>query len=237
MSITNWPIHERPRERLLAKGPQALSEAELLAIFLRTGVKGKSAVDLARDLLTEFSGLRNLLQASQQQFCRSKGLGSAKFAQLQAVLEMGKRHLQETLQEGKSIQNSKEVKQYLVSKLRHQKREIFACMFLDVRNRILHYEEIFLGTIDCAHIYPGEVVKCAMNYNAAAVVLAHNHPSGFATPSQEDKEITKRLIAALDLVQVKVLDHIVVGENVVSFAEMGLIEKYTLREATQVLLT
>jgi DNA repair protein RadC len=222
MPITDWPIEERPRERLLTEGPHVLSEAELLAIFLRTGVKGKTAVDLARDLLTEYKGLRYLMQASRQRFCQSKGLGSAKYAQLQAVLEMNKRHLRETLREKCTIQYSQEMKQYLIAKLRHQQREIFACMFLDVRNRILHYEEIFLGTIDCAHIYPREVVKCAMEHNAAAVILAHNHPSGIAEPSDEDKKITTRLVAALELVNVRVLDHIIVGENVVSFAELGL---------------
>src|SRR5262245_42407686 len=145
MPITDWPIEERPRERLLSVGPQVLSEAELLAIFLRTGVKGKTAVDLARDLLAEFKGLRYLMQASQERFCHSRGLGTVKYVQLQAALEMGRRHLLEVLKKDSSLENTKQTKDYLIAKLRDQSREVFACLLLDTHNRIIHYEEIFLG--------------------------------------------------------------------------------------------
>lgn len=223
MPITDWPIEERPRERLLNKGAESLSEAELLAIFLRTGVKGKTAVDLARDLLTEFGGLRNLLRAPQKRFCQSRGLGLAKYAQLQAVLEMSRRDLREKLRKNNSLKNGKQVKNYLTSMLRHEQREIFACLFLDAKLRILHYEAIFSGTIDHAIIYPREVVKCAMKHNASCVILAHNHPSGIAVPSQADKAITKELIQALKLFDIRVIDHMIVGEKVFSFLEAGLL--------------
>ncbi len=224
MAITDWPMAERPREKLLSLGAQALSEAELLAIFLRSGVRGKTAVDLARELLIEFNGLRNLLQASKHEFCKSHGLGAAKYAQLQAILEMNRRHLRGNLGRQSALRNSQETKGYLLSRLRDRPREIFAGLFLDIRHRILHYEEIFLGTIDSAHVYPREVVKCALQHNAAAVVLAHNHPSGVVEPSLADKEITQRLVKALQLVDVQVLDHMIVGETeVLSFAEEGLL--------------
>ncbi len=223
MSITEWPLEERPREKLLAQGSDALTDAELLAIFLRTGVRGKSAVDLSNDLLNEFNGLRLLLTADQQAFCQQHGLGKAKYAQLQAVLEMSKRYLNAGLQRGDSLTSPQETRQFLTSQLREYSYEVFAVLFLDQRHRVIQFEELFRGTIDGASVYPREVVKKALEHNAAAVIFAHNHPSGMAEPSQSDERITQRLKAALDLVDVRVLDHFVVGDEVVSFAERGLI--------------
>lgn len=224
MSIADWPEAERPREKLLAHGPRALSDAELLAIFLRIGIPGKSAVDLARDLLQEYGGLRPLLESSRNDFCRGPGLGNAKYAQLQAVLEMGRRHLSATMKSGDLLTSPDLVRQYLSAQLRHQPREVFAVLFLDNQNRLIAYEELFFGTIDGASIYPREVVRRAMSHNAAALILSHNHPSGVAEPSQADQRITQRLQAALELIDVRVLDHMVVGDSeVISFAERGLI--------------
>jgi DNA repair protein RadC len=224
MSITDWPLAERPREKLLSHGPKALSDAELLAIFLRIGCAGKSAVDLARELLTQYGGLRALLEASQADFCRGLGLGNAKYAQLQAVLEMARRHLSASLQAGNVLSSPVLVRQYLSAQLRHQAREVFAIIFLDNQHRLLAYDELFYGTIDGASVYPREVVKQALARNAAAVILAHNHPSGVAEPSQADRRITERLKAALELVEIRVLDHMIVGDSeVISFAERGLL--------------
>ncbi|HTF96151.1 MAG TPA: DNA repair protein RadC [Cellvibrio sp.] len=224
MSIAHWPAAERPREKLLALGPRALSDAELLAIFLRIGVAGKSAVDLSRELLQQYGGLRPLLEATQSEFCRGLGLGNAKYAQLQAVLEMGRRHLSATMKSGDLLSSPDLVRQYLSAQLRHQPREVFAVLFLDNQNRLIAYEELFFGTIDGASVYPREVVRRAINHNSAAVILSHNHPSGIAEPSQADQRITRRLQAALELIDVRVLDHMVVGDlEVVSFAERGLL--------------
>lgn len=224
MAITDWPEDERPREKLLARGPAALSDAELLAIFLRTGTRGKTAVDLARDLLTHFGGLRPLLHANQQQFCSSNGLGQAKYAQLQAVLEMARRHLWETLQRGEELRNPDDTRMYLTARLRDYTYEVFASLYLDNRHRVIAFEELFRGTIDGASVHPREVVKRALHHNAAAVILAHNHPSGVADPSRADQALTQRLKDALGLVDIRVLDHIVVGDGAVtSFAERGLL--------------
>lgn len=222
MAITDWPIAERPREKLLKSGPHSLSDAELLAIFLRTGCVGKSAVDLARDLLRQFNGLRPLLEADKSTFCRAHGLGDAKYAQLQAVLEMARRHLAQSLGDRELFANAVEVKQYLLAKLRHCKREVLSVLFLDNQHRLIQYEELFQGTINAAHIYPREVVKAALSHNAAAIILAHNHPSGVAKPSQADRELTLDLANILKVIDVRVLDHMVVGDlEVSSLAEMG----------------
>ncbi|MEL0583865.1 MAG: DNA repair protein RadC [Candidatus Thiodiazotropha sp. (ex. Lucinoma kazani)] len=224
MPITDWPIDERPREKLLQRGAHSLSDAELLAIFLRTGVTGQTAVDLARSLLGEFGGLRQLLAANQQQFCQARGLGQAKFAQLQAVLEMSRRYLREQLRKSDSLTNPQQTRNYLQAKLRHYPYEVFSCLFLDNRHRIICYEELFRGTIDGASVHPREVVKRTLEHNAAALILAHNHPSGVAEPSRADQQITKRLKEALALVDIRVLDHIVIGEGEpVSLAERGMV--------------
>ncbi|HSP01743.1 MAG TPA: DNA repair protein RadC [Thioalkalivibrio sp.] len=223
MPITDWPADERPREKLLNRGAAALSDAELLAIFLRTGVAGKTAVDLARDLLSRFGGLRPLLQADLDNFCAARGLGSAKFAQLQAVLEMGRRHLSESLARGDALSSPEDTRRFLAARLRDYPFEVFACLFLDNRHRVIAFEELFRGTIDGASVHPREVVRRALAHNAAALILAHNHPSGVAEPSRSDEAITRRLRDALALVDIRVLDHVVVGDSLVSFAERGLL--------------
>ncbi|MFT6916800.1 MAG: DNA repair protein RadC [Motiliproteus sp.] len=224
MAIPDWPEQDRPREKLLSQGPGALSDAELLAIFLRTGVPGKSAVDLARGLVKQFGGLRQLLAASQAQFCVGEGLGPAKFAQLQAVLEMGRRHQAEELSRQDCFTSPAETGRFLCSRLRDRDREVFAILLLDNQHRLLAYKELFEGTLDSAAVYPREVVKLALSSNAAAVILAHNHPSGVAEPSLADQQITRRLVDALALVDIRVLDHLVIGDpEPVSFAERGLL--------------
>jgi DNA repair protein RadC len=224
MRITDWPENERPREKLLAQGPAALSDAELLAIFLRTGTRGKTAVDLAREQLLHFGGLRNLLQADQERFCTSHGLGPASFAQLQAVLEMARRHMLENLQRDSALNSPSEVKHYLKARLRDYRKEVFLCLFLDTQHRVICAEELFTGTLDSSSVYPREVVQRALSLNAAAIIFAHNHPSGIAEPSQADERITLRLRDALALIDVRVLDHLIVGDAaVISLAERGLL--------------
>ncbi len=224
MPISDWPEQERPREKLLSRGAEALNDAELLAIFLRTGVQGRSAVDLARDLLANFGGLVGLLSASQAEFSAGKGLGMAKYAQLQATLELSRRYLRAEIAERDVLTSPEAVRNYLKSRLRVHPHEVFACLFLDNRHRVIEYRELFRGTIDGASVHPREVVREAMRWNAAAVIFAHNHPSGVAEPSQADVRITQRLQDALALVDVRVLDHIVIGEGGgTSFAERGLL--------------
>ena len=213
MSIRDWPAAERPREKLLEHGSSSLSDAELLAIFLRTGVSGKSAVDLARHLLAEFGILRALLEADVAAFCRQVGLGPAKFSQLQAVLEMGRRHLAERLRRDSALESPQAVRDYLKSLLRHELHEVFGCLFMDSKHRMLAFEVLFRGSIDSASVYPRQVVKRALAHNAAAVILCHNHPSGITEPSQADRTLTKRLTEALDLIEVRVLDHFIVGDG------------------------
>lgn len=224
MAIPHWPVAERPREKLRAHGPGHLSDAELLAIFLRTGVRGKTAVDLARELLLEYGSLRALFGAGCERICRSSGLGVAKYVQLQAVLELGRRHLRETLERGNALQNPSDTKKYLMAQLRDRPHEIFACLFLDARHRVIAFEEMFRGTIDGASVHPREIVKRALAHNAAALILAHNHPSGVAEPSQSDQRLTQRLRDALRLIDIRIIDHLVVGDGqVASFAELGLL--------------
>lgn len=224
MSIKNWPASERPREKLLELGAASLTDAELLAIFLRTGMPGLSAVDLARNLLASQGGLAALFAADQARFCEAKGLGTAKYVQLQAVLEMSRRYLLDELQVGPSLTSPGDTRQFLLAQLRDLKHEVFACIWLDNQHRVLAYEPLFNGTIDGAAVYPREVVKTALRHNAAAAILAHNHPSGIAEPSQADRQITDRLVQSLGAIDVRVLDHMVVGSGVViSFAERGWI--------------
>ncbi|EDY85729.1 DNA repair protein RadC [gamma proteobacterium HTCC5015] len=224
MAITDWPASERPREKCLQLGAAALSDAELLAIFFRVGTQGKSAVDLARESLHHFGSLRALLGAEEHQFCRAHGLGQAKFVQLQAVLEMARRHLLEDLQRGEALTSPDQASAYLKAKLRDYHHEVFACLWLDTRHRVILYEELFRGTLDGASVYPREVVKAALKHNAAAVIFAHNHPSGIAEPSRADEHITRRLKDALGLVDIRVLDHIVIGDGEhSSLANRGLL--------------
>ena len=224
MTIKDWLTEDRPREKLLLRGPSALTDAELLAIFLRTGTPGKTAVDLAKQLLTDFGSLKALLDADQQQFCKGLGLGSAKYAQLQAVLEMAKRHFNEVLKRGSALTSPEITRAYLSAQLRGYSYEVFACLFLDNQHRVIQLDELFRGTIDGASVYPREVVKQALSYNAAAVIFAHNHPSGICEPSQADKQITDKLKQALALFEIRVLDHFIIGDGLpYSFAEHGLL--------------
>lgn len=222
MSIRHWPATERPREKLLDRGAMALSDAELLAIFLRTGIAGTDAVTLARQLLNQFGSLRRLLGASQNDFCSAKGLGEAKFVQLQAVLELSKRYLQQQIQRDTVFNDPGTVKRYLQHAISAEQREVFLLLYLDSQHRLIKAEPLFSGTIDASPVYPRIVVQQALAHNAAAVILAHNHPSGVAEPSRADKAITERLVQALMLVDIKVLDHFIVGDaDVISFAERG----------------
>ncbi len=220
--IRSWPASERPRERLLAKGASALSDAELVALFLRTGVPGKNAVELGRDLLARFGGLRGLLDADLATFCSTPGLGLAKYASLQAGLEMARRHMAERLQRSNALTDPEATRRYLQLRLRDLPHEMFACIYLDSQHRVLHFEELFRGTLDGASVYPREVIKAALRHNAAALIFAHNHPSGVAEPSVADRKLTQRLREALSLVDIRVLDHLVIGDGeVVSLAERG----------------
>lgn len=223
MSIRQWTAAERPREKLLSRGAQALSDAELLAIFIRTGVAGSSALEIARQLLARHGGLRPLLNLEADVFCAERGMGPAKYAQLHAALELSRRHLRAALDRGSTLSNPADTRAYLRARLRDYPHEVFACLFLDNRHRVIHYEELFRGTIDGASVHPREVVKAALRCNAAALILAHNHPSGVAEPSQADRSLTHRLKDALALVDIRVLDHLIVGdEEIVSMAEQGV---------------
>lgn len=224
MPINDWPQFERPREKLLLKGAANLSDAELLAIFLRTGVAGKSAVDLARELLKRFGNLTRLFSAPQTELCATAGLGPAKYAQLQAVLEMAQRALHEQMVSSDALSSPKAVRDYLRLNFRGKAHEVFVGVFLDAQNRVIATEELFRGTLNQTSVYPREVVKRALHHNAAALVFAHNHPSGVAEPSAADRLLTDALSKALALVDIRVLDHfIVAGGSALSFAEKGLL--------------
>lgn len=224
MAITDWPAAERPREKLLAHGPQSLSDAELLAIFFRTGTRGKTAVDLARELLSRFGSLRGLLNAGRESLCEAPGLGEAKYVHLVAALEMGRRHLATRVIRGEALESPGDTLGFLQASLRDRSYEVFCCLFLDNRHRVLAFEELFRGTLNGTAVYPREIVKRALALNAAAVILVHNHPSGVAEPSRADEVLTERLKEALALIEVRVLDHIVVGDGeTVSFSERGLL--------------
>ena len=226
MAITDWPESERPRERLLAHGPQALSDAELLAIFLRVGVKGKSAVDLARELLGRFDGsLARLIDASPKALAKLPGLGPAKAVQLAATLEFARRALQDSMQDRDLLGSPSAVRDWLRLKLGGLPHEVFGALWLDARNRLIAWDELFRGTLTQASVYPREVVKQALAHNAAAAILAHNHPSGLAEPSAADERLTRSLKEALALVDVRVVDHFIIAGRAtpLSFAERGLL--------------
>jgi DNA repair protein RadC len=224
MAIKDWPEGERPRERLLAQGAQALSDAELLAVFLRTGTAGRSALDLGRDALARFGGLSGLLAARPDQLAELAGLGPAKSAQLQAVLELARRSLREEVQRDTILSSPGKVRDYLRMTLGGREHEVFVALFLDAQNRLLVADELFRGTLTQTSVYPREVVKRALAVNAGAVIFAHNHPSGIAEPSRSDELLTAALKQALGLVDVRVLDHLIVaGTGMTSLAERGLI--------------
>ncbi|THF62403.1 JAB domain-containing protein [Pseudothauera nasutitermitis] len=225
MAITDWPADERPREKLLARGAQALSDAELLALFLRVGVRGRSAVDLGRDLLSRFGGLTRLCGASAAEFVAVPGMGLAKYAQLQAVMELARRALMEEISARDLFDHPGAVRDWLRLRLGTLPHEVFTVLLLDTRNQLIDAVELFRGTLTHTSVHPREVVKLALAHNAAAVILAHNHPSGVAEPSPADERLTRELKAALALVEVRVLDHFVVTAHAtpLSFAERGLL--------------
>jgi len=223
MAISDWPLAERPRERLLAHGAAVLSDAELLAVFLRSGIRGKSAVELARELLAGLDGLGELM-ASPENLRGVKGLGPAKKAQLAAVMEVARRCLRQTLQSSGALTSPGAVRDYLRLAIAEREHEVFVCLWLDAQHRVISCEELFRGTLTQTSVYPREIVKAGLKANAAAVIFAHNHPSGVAQPSQADELLTRNLQEALALVEVKVLDHfIVAGSQALSFAERGLL--------------
>lgn len=224
MAITDWPDGERPREKLLGKGAATLSDAELLAIFLRTGVVGKSAVDLARDLLERFYSLNGIFAASVNEITQIHGMGRSKFVQLQAIFEMSRRALLEQMHGRDVLTSPQQVRHYLSMKIGNQPHEVFMALFLDAQHRLLAVEELFRGTLTEARVYPREVVKRALHHNAAAIIFAHNHPSGEPEPSEADQLLTAALKAGLGLVDIRVLDHfIVAGNQTCSFTERGLL--------------
>ncbi len=226
MGISDWPEGERPRERLLALGPEALSDAELLAIYLRVGVRGKSAVDLARELLARFNGqLGTLVEASLEELASVSGIGMAKAAQLKASFELARRALTQEMQTRDSFTSPGKVRDWLRLKLAQRPQEVFMALWLDAQNRLIKADELFSGTLSQTSVYPREVVKAALANNAAAVILAHNHPSGVADPSSADEQLTRNLKSALAMVDVRVLDHFIVAGNTppLSFAERGLL--------------
>lgn len=223
MAITDWPADERPREKLLADGAKALSDAELIAIFLRVGVTGKSAVDLARDLLNRFGSLNGIFSASLSEISQVHGMGESKYCQLQAIFEMSRRALNEEMQVKDVLSSPTQVRQYLSLALGALSREVFMVLFLDAKNCVIADEVLFEGTLMQTSVYPREVIKRVLHHNAAAVIFAHNHPSGNAEPSQADKTLTQTLKEALAMIDVKVLDHfIVAGNQSMSFSERGL---------------
>ena len=222
MSIADWPREERPREKLLARGPGVLSNAELLALFIHTGTRGSSAVDVARMALDQTQGLRGLLDLEPDRLATISGIGPARSALLKAAIELATRYLEERIRRSDALTSPAHTSQFLCARLRSRPHEVFACLFLDNRHRVISFEEMFRGTIDGASVHPREVAKRALELNAAALIAAHNHPSGVAEPSRSDRAITSRLRDALALVDMRLLDHFVIGDGeVVSFAERG----------------
>ncbi len=224
MAIKDWPAAERPREKLLAQGAAALSDGELLAIFVRTGMVGRDALEIARDLLGRFGSLSALFEASLDDVVETPGVGPAKYVQLSAVMEMARRALLEQLQHRDALTSPDLVKSYLRLQLQGRDREVFVVIYLDAQNRVLRIHELFAGTLTQTSVYPREVVKGALASNAAAVIFAHNHPSGIAEPSHADEALTQALKQALALVDIRVLDHLVIGRGAaMSFAERGIL--------------
>lgn len=222
MPITDWPEAERPREKLIARGAAALSDAEILALFIRTGLRGHTALDLAREWIASFNGLRGFLEAGYEALTDLHGLGPAKYAEIQAALELGHRHLAATLERSDVMASPEATRHFLSKRLRGRQHEVFAVLFLDSQHRLIAFEELFQGSIDSCSVHPRQVVVRALAFNAAAVILAHNHPSGVAEPSGADRLITDRLRQVLELIDVRVLDHLVIGEGrPISFAERG----------------
>ncbi|MBR9729528.1 DNA repair protein RadC [Shewanella intestini] len=224
MTIKQWPQGEGPREKLLTRGAMALSDAELIAVILRSGLVGHNAVDMSREMLAHFGGLRKLFAASQPQVCKLAGVGPVKFAQLQATAELAKRIAQENLQKGQVLTNPDLTRDYLMRQLADRSYEVFALLLLDTQHQVIQFVELFRGTINCASVYPRDIVALVLEKSAAAVIVCHNHPSGIAEPSEADRRITERIKNALETIDVSLLDHMVVGDqDIVSFAERGWI--------------
>ncbi len=225
MNIRDWPPDERPREKLLKAGAGQLTDAELLAVLLGTpGRRGMNVVDLSRILLTKYGNLRDILQAGAQRLLSTPGIGPAGYCRLQAALELARRHYAEALKAGPVLDSPRATREFLIARLRDSPHELFCCLHLDNRHRLIAFDELFRGTIDGASVHPREVVKQALARNAAALILAHNHPSGVGEPSQADELITRRLREALALVDIRVLDHLIVADTgCLSFAERGLL--------------
>ncbi len=222
--LKDWPDQERPREKLLRQGCSALSDAELLAIFLRTGCKGLDVVSLARQLISEFGSLHALFAASETEFCEKKGLGQAKYVQLQAVLEMSRRYLQEPIKRGEALTSAVQTKAFLTAQMHNLPYEVFAALLLDTQHRVIRFHEFFFGSIDSATVHPRIIAQKVLSENAAAIILVHNHPSGDPTASIADKKITEKIISAMHLIDVRVLDHFIIGDTkCTSFAENGWI--------------
>lgn len=223
MAISDWPPDRRPRERLLTEGAEVLPDADLLAVLLRTGVRGKSAVDLGSELLARFGSITRLLSAGPQ-LLEIKGLGEAKSAQFAAAIELARRAMAEQLKERDALTSPGAVRDYLRVALGHRLHEVFVCIWLDAQHKVIGFDDAFEGTLTQTSVYPREIVKRAIRRNAAAVIFAHNHPSGVAQPSQADELLTRNLREALALIEVKVLDHfIIAGNQAISFAERGLL--------------
>ena len=224
MTIANWPMAERPREKLLRHGVQNISDAELLAIFICTGTRGRTAVDIGRELLSDHGGLKKLIDTDPKKLFQKHGFGKAKYAMLKAAIELGRRYLESDLLTGETLSNTCLTKRFLTHRLQNYPHEVFGCLFLDNQNRVICFEELAHGTINHANIYPRELIKCGLKHNAAKVILAHNHPSGSPIPSQADREVTQLLQQALALVGIQLIDHVVIGNNQsLSFAETGLL--------------
>jgi DNA repair protein RadC len=224
MTIANWPMAERPREKLLLRGAKNLSDAELLAIFFCTGTRGKTALDIARELLSEYGGLKKIISTEPEKLLQKPGVGKAKYAMIKAAIELGRRYFEEDVPVGKALTSSHLTKRFLANRLQDYPHEVFACLFLDNQNRIICFQELVHGTINEANVYPRELAKEGLKHNAAKVILAHNHPSGNTTPSQADKDITQLLKQALALIGIQIIDHIIIGNNqTLSFAEAGLL--------------
>jgi DNA repair protein RadC len=222
-SIRKWPEGERPREKLLKHGPGQLSDAELLALILGSGVRGCSAVELARSLIADFGSLRALLSAERGRW-RRKGIGPARYAAVKAAIELARRHFQEALREGSTLTDPAATRRFLLAQLRDRQYEVFCCLYLDNQHRLIAFEELFRGTVDAADVHAREVLRQTLHHNASAVIFAHNHPSGSLEPSRADEHITRRLRDALALLDVRTLDHFIVGDkDCYSFSEHGLL--------------
>jgi DNA repair protein RadC len=225
MPITDWPKEDRPREKLLNQGEKILTDTELIAIFLNTGTRGKTALDIARELLLAHGNLKMLLNAPQNRLINTRGVGPAKYATLKAAIELGRRYLEETISTGEILNNTKVTQKFIANRLRHYENEVFACLFMDTHFRLIRFEELFHGTVNEATIYPREIVRRSLFHNAAKVILAHNHPSGHSVPSYADKEITRLIKKALELVDIEVVDHIIIGNpDNFSFADRALMD-------------